>query len=99
MTVPLNPCLALPQIHNVTTALAVMPSFLQEHRLEPHAGGTRFSYDHTGFTGLGGAFMATLLGHVRRKKMLRTGLPPVLDDLDEDGTLRRGSTLRPKSLG
>jgi uncharacterized protein YndB with AHSA1/START domain len=31
------------------------------------AGGTRFSYEHTGFTGIGGAFMATLLGHVRRK--------------------------------
>jgi hypothetical protein len=38
------------------------------------------------------------LGHVRRK-MLRVGLPPVLDDLDQDGTLRPGSTLRPKSLG
>ncbi len=68
------------------------------YRLEPHAGGTRFTYDHTGFTGVGGVFMATLLGHVRRK-MLRVGLPPVLDDLDQDGTLRPGSTLRPKSLG
>ena len=68
------------------------------YRLEPHAGGTRFSYDHTGFTGVGGVFMAKLLGHVRRK-MLRVGLPPVLDDLDQDGTLRPGSTLRPKSLG
>ena len=68
------------------------------YRLEPHAGGTRFTYDHTGFTGIGGVFMATLLGHVRRK-MLRAGLPPVLDALDEDGALRPGSTLRPKSLG
>ena len=68
------------------------------YRLEPHAGGTRFSYDHTGFTGVGGVFMATLLGHVR-SKMLNVGLPPVLDDLDEDGALRPGSTLRPKSLG
>jgi uncharacterized protein YndB with AHSA1/START domain len=68
------------------------------YRLEPHAGGTRFTYDHTGFTGVGGVFMAKLLGHVRRK-MLRVGLPPVLDDLDQDGTLRPGSTLRPKSLG
>jgi uncharacterized protein YndB with AHSA1/START domain len=68
------------------------------YRLEPYAGGTRFTYDHTGFTGVGGVFMAKLLGHVR-SKMLRTGLPPVLDDLDEDGTLRPGSTLRPKSLG
>jgi uncharacterized protein YndB with AHSA1/START domain len=68
------------------------------YRLEPHTGGTRFIYEHTGFTGVGGAFMAKLLGHVRRK-MLRAGLPPVLDDLGDDGTLRPGSTLRPKSLG
>ncbi len=61
-------------------------------------GGTRFTYDHTGFTGAGGVFMAALLGHVRRK-MLRVGLPPVLDDLDEDGILRPGSTLRPQSPG
>ena len=67
------------------------------YRLEPHAGGTRFTYDHTGFTGAGGVFMAKLLGHVRRK-MLRVGLPAVLDDLNEDGTLRPTSTLTPKSL-
>ena len=42
--------------------------------------------------------MAKLLGHVRRK-MLRAGRPPVLDDLDENGALRPGSTLEPKSLG
>jgi uncharacterized protein YndB with AHSA1/START domain len=52
------------------------------YRLEPQAGGTRFSYEHTGFTGVGGVFMAKLLGHVRRK-MLNVGLPAVLDDLDE----------------
>ena len=66
------------------------------YRLEPHAGGTRFSYEHTGFTGLGGVFMAQLLGHVRRK-MLGVGLPALLDDLGEDGVLRAGSTLKPKS--
>ncbi len=67
------------------------------YRLEPHAGGTRFTYEHTGFTGIGGVFMATLLGHVRRK-MLSVGLPAVLDDLDDDGALRPSSTLKPKSL-
>lgn len=66
------------------------------YRLEPHAGGTRFSYEHTGFTGVGGAFMAKLLGRVRTK-MLSVGLPAVLDDLDDDGALRLTSTLRPKS--
>jgi uncharacterized protein YndB with AHSA1/START domain len=57
------------------------------YRLEPHAGGTRFTYEHTGFTGVGGAFMAKLLGRVRRK-MLSVGLPAVLDDLDDEGALR-----------
>ncbi|WP_329069690.1 SRPBCC family protein [Amycolatopsis sp. NBC_01480] len=52
------------------------------YRLEPHAGGTRFTYDHTGFTGVGGFLMARLLGTVRRK-MLRAGLPAVLDTLDD----------------
>jgi len=60
-------------------------------------GGTRFTYDHTGFTGPGGFFMAKLLSSVR-KKMLTAGLPAVLDDLDETGTLRAASTLRPKPL-
>jgi uncharacterized protein YndB with AHSA1/START domain len=68
------------------------------YHLEPHADGTRFTYEHTGFTGAGGIFMAQLLGHVRRK-MLSTGLPALLDDLGEDGALRADSTLRPGSLG
>src|SRR3984957_8455179 len=57
------------------------------YRLEPHDVGTRFSFEHTGFTGVGGVFMAKLLGHVRRK-MLSVGLPAVLDQLDDDGALR-----------
>ncbi|MGH3245805.1 MAG: SRPBCC family protein [Trebonia sp.] len=57
------------------------------YRLEPRADGTRFTYDHTGFTGVSGLFMSTLLGRVRTK-MLDKGLPPVLDDLDDDGKLR-----------
>jgi uncharacterized protein YndB with AHSA1/START domain len=68
------------------------------YRLQPHAGGTRFIYEHTGFTGIGGVFMAKLLGRVRRK-MLSVGLPAVLDDLDDNGVLRAGSTLRPRSAG
>ncbi len=55
------------------------------YRLEAHNGGTRFTYDHTGFTGIGGFFMAKLLGNVRRK-MLTVGLPPVLDGLGERGS-------------
>jgi uncharacterized protein YndB with AHSA1/START domain len=64
------------------------------YHLEPHAGGTRFTYEHTGFTGIGGLFMSRLLGRVRRK-MLTVGLPAVLDKLDETGTLHPASTLKP----
>jgi hypothetical protein len=67
------------------------------YRLEPHAGGTRFTYEHIGFTGVGGVFMAKLLGRVR-SKMLTVGLPAVLDDLGDDGVLRPGSPLVPRSL-
>jgi uncharacterized protein YndB with AHSA1/START domain len=65
------------------------------YRIEPHAGGTRFIYTHTGFTGISGFLMAQLLGSVRRK-MLTVGLPAVLNDLDDQGRLRPGSTLKPK---
>jgi uncharacterized protein YndB with AHSA1/START domain len=58
------------------------PATYVTYRIEPHAGGTRFTYDHTGFTGIGGFFLAKLLGSVR-KKMLAEGLPPVLDDLPD----------------
>ena len=76
------------------------------HRLEPHrpdralgaaVDGTRFTYLHTGFTGVGGFAMAKLLGSVRTR-MLTVGLAAVLDDLTDEGTLRPGSTLRPLDL-
>jgi uncharacterized protein YndB with AHSA1/START domain len=51
------------------------------YRLEPRGNGTRFTYEHTGFTGIGGLFMATLLGRVRTK-MLTAGLPAVLDAMN-----------------
>jgi hypothetical protein len=51
------------------------------YRLEPHAGGTRFTFEHTGFADAGGFFMAKLLGRVRTK-MLTVGLPAVLDDMN-----------------
>jgi uncharacterized protein YndB with AHSA1/START domain len=57
------------------------------YRLEPAGAGTRFTYEHTGFTGVGGVFMSQLLGRVRRK-MLSVGLPAVLADLGDDGRLR-----------
>jgi uncharacterized protein YndB with AHSA1/START domain len=52
------------------------------YRLGRRGGGTRFSYDHTGFSGAGGLIMARLvLGPVRRR-MLDQGLPRVLGTLD-----------------
>ena len=61
------------------------------YRLESRGGGTRFTYEHTGFTGVGGFFMARLLGKVRTK-MLTVGLPAVLGDMDDSGTLRADGT-------
>ena len=63
--------------------------------LEEVPGGTRLTWDHTGFHGVEGIFMSWLLGRVRRT-MLSEGLPAVLEDLDEQGNLRPGSQLRPK---
>jgi uncharacterized protein YndB with AHSA1/START domain len=56
-------------------------------------GGTRLTWEHTGFRGIEGAFMSRLLGRVRRT-MLSEGLPAVLADLGDDGRLRPGSALR-----
>jgi uncharacterized protein YndB with AHSA1/START domain len=50
------------------------------YKIEPEIDGTRFTFEHTGFIGIGGFFMARILGAVRRK-MLGVGLPAVLDDL------------------
>ncbi len=64
------------------------------YRLEPHNGGTRFTCEHTGFTGVGGFLVSRILASVR-KKMLRIGLPAVLEDIDDEGKLRAESKLRP----
>jgi uncharacterized protein YndB with AHSA1/START domain len=53
------------------------------YRLEPTGDGTRFTYEHTGFTGVGGWFMAQFLGRVRRT-MLTDGLPAVLARLNQE---------------
>jgi uncharacterized protein YndB with AHSA1/START domain len=46
--------------------------------LEETAARTRFTWHHTGFSGVGGFAMSKLLGNVR-KKMLTEGVPPVLE--------------------
>lgn len=51
------------------------------YRVDAHDGGTRLTYEHTGFTGIGGFVMSkAILGRVRRK-MLDQGLAPLLDEL------------------
>ncbi len=66
------------------------------YRLEPHAGGTRLTFQHTGFTGIGGFLLAKLMMGPGWKKMLSVLIPAVLNDVGEDGKLRPGSTLKPK---
>jgi hypothetical protein len=53
------------------------PSFVA-YRLEESPTGTRFTWEHTGFTGIGGFFMARLLRSVRAK-MLTVAVPAVLE--------------------
>jgi uncharacterized protein YndB with AHSA1/START domain len=64
--------------------------------LEPHAGGTRLTFEHTGFTGVGGFLLAKLMMEPGWKKMLGTTFPAVLADVDDEGNLRPGSSLTPK---
>jgi uncharacterized protein YndB with AHSA1/START domain len=56
------------------------------YRLEPYGDGTRFTWEHTGFTGIGGLVICKLLGSVR-KKMLAVGLRGVLDNLNEQAKI------------
>lgn len=71
------------------------PSIVTNLLEEIPGGGSRLTWEHTGFRGVEGMFMSRLLRRVRRR-MLNVGLPAVLDDLDEQGNLRPGSQLRPK---
>ena len=64
--------------------------------LEPHAGGTRLTFEHVGFTGVGGFLLAKLMMGPGWKKMLDASFPAVLADIDDDGKLRPTSTLAPK---
>jgi uncharacterized protein YndB with AHSA1/START domain len=50
------------------------------YRIELLPEGTRFTFEHAGLTGIGGFFMAKILGAVRTK-MLTVGLSAVLDDI------------------
>jgi uncharacterized protein YndB with AHSA1/START domain len=66
------------------------------YTLEPHAGGTRLTFEHTGFTGIGGFLLSKLMMGPGWKKMLSKMVPAVLVDTDDDGKLRQGSSLKPR---
>jgi uncharacterized protein YndB with AHSA1/START domain len=63
--------------------------------LEPTARGTRVTLEHAGFTGVGGWLFARMLMVSGWKGVTDHRFPAVLADLNDDGTLRPGSTLRP----
>jgi uncharacterized protein YndB with AHSA1/START domain len=65
------------------------------YELDVTPAGTRFTYRHVGFRGVEGLVMSRLLGRVRRT-MLTRGLPAVLNDLDENGSLRPDAGPRPR---
>jgi uncharacterized protein YndB with AHSA1/START domain len=66
------------------------------YTLEPHAGGTRLTFEHTGFRGIGGLLLTKLIMGPGWKKMLGTTFPEVLADIDDHGKLRPGSALKPR---
>jgi uncharacterized protein YndB with AHSA1/START domain len=66
------------------------------YTLTAHEGGTRLTFEHTGFKGVGGFLLARLMMGPGWRKMLGVRIPAVLADVGDDGTLRAGSTLRPK---
>ena len=56
---------------------------------EPIEHGTRLSWEHTGFRGIGGFIVSKILATVRRK-MLSKGFPSVLSGLEEGEKSKRG---------
>lgn len=66
------------------------------YTLEPHAGGTRLTFEHVGFTGIGGFMLAKLMLGPGWRKMLSKLIPAVLADIDDEGNLKPDTKLRPK---
>jgi uncharacterized protein YndB with AHSA1/START domain len=65
------------------------------YTLEPTRSGTRFTFHHTGFTGIGGFLLSKLVMEPRRRKMFGVLVPAILEEVDDAGQLRPGSTLEP----
>ena len=71
------------------------PTFVS-YRLAAHGGGTRLTFEHTGFTGVGGFLLAKLMMGPGWRKMLGGPFPLVLAELDAEGALEPGSKLSPR---
>ena len=56
------------------------------YMLEPYRGGTRFTFDQTGFRGIGGFFLAKIVMTPIRKDMFATRVPALLKELEESKT-------------
>jgi hypothetical protein len=54
----------------------------------PQARAARFTWDHTGFAGVGGFIVSRVLNRARRR-MLDEGLPVVLGELDDHARWRK----------
>ena len=65
------------------------------YTLEPRAGGTRLTMEHSGFRGVGGFLLVNLFMRPGWNKTLGVTIPNVLADVTDAGTLRPGSALKP----
>ncbi|MFT3712973.1 MAG: SRPBCC domain-containing protein [Archangium sp.] len=66
------------------------------YRVEASDIGSRLTFEHEGFSGIGGFLLAKLMMGPGWKKMIGKAIPAVLDDLDESGALKKSSALTPK---
>jgi uncharacterized protein YndB with AHSA1/START domain len=67
-----------------------------KYTLAPQPEGTRLTFEHTGFTGVGGFVLAKFMMGPGWRKMLAKAIPAVLANLDDRGNLRPESTLVPR---
>jgi uncharacterized protein YndB with AHSA1/START domain len=64
------------------------------YNLEPYRGGTRFTFDQTGFRGIGGFFLAKIVMTPNRKDMFGTRVPALLKELEETKAPAAAATSR-----
>lgn len=57
------------------------------YRLKPHEGGTRLTFEQTGFKGIGGFLLAKMIMGPVRRKMFGVRIPALLDELGDETEL------------